>query len=69
MKIRKLSKAVYCVEMTEAQAQYLLMFLTTTDSGHVNELAVQAHYGAKIADGVHETLIELCQALQNKKEL
>ena len=66
MIIRKATKTVYKIEMTEHQAHDLLTFLLCNNDGHVNELAVQANHGAKIADSVHETLGDLRRVLENK---
>ena len=56
----------YKIEMTAQQAHDLLTFLLCNNDGHVNELAVQAQHGTKIADAVHETLKDLRTALENR---
>ena len=56
----------YKIEMTQEQAHNLLTFLLCNADGHVNELAVQAEWGAKMADSVHETLKDLRTALENR---
>lgn len=66
MIMTKRTETIYRIEMTETQACNLLVFLTTTNDGHINELTVQSEHGTKVADEVHETLSDLRRVLENK---
>ena len=66
MIIRKTTKVIYNLELTEQQAKDLIKLLETGDGGHVNELSVQASHGTEVANSVRETCNNLLETLENR---